>query len=209
MTVVLGRLNLPAKTIARIFVILATILLCAGMFLVCAGWLLALPAGSATTADAVVVLGGGGDNDRFLRGRSLVAEGWSSRLVLIHPTKQEVSEAKSLMSVAGLRPTNLLVDDRPAANTWQEAMSARRLMTEQGWTRVLVVSDPPHLLRVNYAWSSVFAGTGLSFTLIRTDPTWWTDWRWWRNPRATLFVKEEVLKLAYYLARYRFGVGQH
>jgi len=90
MTVVLGRLNLPAKTIARIFVILATILLCAGMFLVCAGWLLALPAGSATKADAVVVLGGGGDNDGFLRGRSLVAEGLSSRLVLFHPTFPEV-----------------------------------------------------------------------------------------------------------------------
>jgi len=200
---------LPEKIFAWTFAILATVLLCAGISLVCVGWLLALPAGSAAVADAVVVLGGGGDNERFLRGRTLVSEGLSSRLVLIHPSLPEVAEAKSLLAVVGLRPANLFVDDRPAENTWQEAVSARRLMTEQGWTRVLVVSDPPHLLRVNYAWSSVFAGTGLSFTLIRTDPTWWTDWRWWRNPRATLFVKEEVLKLAYYLARYRFGVGQH
>ena len=208
MTVVLGPLNLPAKNIARMTIILATVLFCAGLFLVCAGWLLALPAGAATAANAVVVLGGGGDSGRFLRGRSLVADGWSSRLVLIHPTKQEFAEAKSLLSDSGLRPPSLLVDDRPAANTWQEAMSARRLMKEQGWSRVLVVSDPPHMLRVHYAWSSVFAGTGLTFTLIRTQPSWWSDWCWWRNPLATLFVKEEVLKLAYYVARYRFGVGQ-
>ena len=207
MTVVLGQLNLPAKTFARMFVVLATVLLGTGIFLVCAGRLLSLPAGSAIVADAVVVLSGGGDNDRLLRGWSLVAEGWSSRLVLINPTKQEVAEAKSLLSDTSSLPAILMVDDRLAVNTWQEAMSARRLMTEQGWTRVLVVSDPPHLLRANYAWASVFSGSALRFTFIRTNPIWWSDWHWWLDQRSVLYVRDELLKLGHYVVHYRFGVG--
>jgi hypothetical protein len=48
-------------------------------------------------------------------------------------------------------------------------------------------------------------GTGLDYTLVATTPPWWPGWRWWRNPGASDFVGNEVLKLGYYVVRYRFG----
>jgi hypothetical protein len=80
-------------------------------------------------------------------------------------------------------------------------------MQAKGLKSVLVVSDPPHLLRVHYAWASHFWRTELAYTLIASTPPWWSPWRWWQNPQAKSFVTSELLKLGYYLVRYGFGLG--
>ena len=41
--------------------------------------------------------------------------------------------------------------------------------------------------------------------LVAADTPWWSAWRWWENEQAALFAGIEVLKLGYYLVRYRFG----
>ncbi len=69
----------------------------------------------------------------------------------------------------------------------------------------MVVSDPPHMLRLRYTWGSVLRGTGLAYTLVATSPPWWPGWRWWRTTESASFVGNEVLKLGYYVVRYRFG----
>ena len=79
-------------------------------------------------------------------------------------------------------------------------------MQAKGWRTVLVVSDPPHLLRLQYAWFSSFRGTDLTYTLIASNPPWWNPWRWWQNSVSVEFVESEVLKLGYYLLHYRFGL---
>jgi hypothetical protein len=103
-------------------------------------------------------------------------------------------------------PGVLIWDDVVPGNSWGEAKATRSRMLTNGWRTALVVSDPPHLLRVAYAWSSNFWGTSLSYTLIETHPPWWSVWRWWANPYASSFVGDEVLKLGYYVVRYRFGL---
>lgn len=79
-------------------------------------------------------------------------------------------------------------------------------MQANGWRSARVVSDPPHLLRVNYAWFSNFWDSDFSYTLIASNPPWWSAWRWWANPQSSSFVGDEVLKLGYCVARYRFGL---
>jgi hypothetical protein len=46
----------------------------------------------------------------------------------------------------------------------------------------------------------------LTYSLIATNPPWWSTWRWWANPHSVSFVESEVLKLGYYLVQYRFGL---
>jgi hypothetical protein len=99
-----------------------------------------------------------------------------------------------------------MVNGKPLRISWGEAKTTRDRMRANGWRSALVVSDPPHLLRLKYAWSSHFAWTGLSYTLIATQPPWWSAWRWWANQSSSNFVGAEVLKLGYYLVRYRFGL---
>ena len=83
-----------------------------------------------------------------------------------------------------------------------EPLLRRAWMEARGVKRVLVVSDPPHMLRLSYAWSRVFAGSGLSFSLVSSRPPWWSAWRWWANEYSRHFVGNEVLKLAYYVWHY-------
>jgi uncharacterized SAM-binding protein YcdF (DUF218 family) len=165
-----------------------------------AGAVLAWPASQPQHADVIVVLGGDGTNGRYTRGLEFLHAGYSRQLVLIEPNPADRKNA--LANVPGV----LIWDDVVPGNSWGEAKATRARMLANGWRTALVVSDPPHLLRLQYAWSSNFWGTGLSYTLIATHPPWWSVWRWWVNPYASSFVGEEVLKLGYYLVRYRFGL---
>ena len=159
---------------------------------------LALPARDIPCTDYdVVVLGGGAD--RYPRGRDLVLAGYSKRLLVIGANEQERKDQLARPPFA-----ELLFDNTPR-NSWEEARAVRAHMQAKGWHTALVVSDPPHLLRVAYAWSSALRGTDLSYTLVSSDPPWWPGWRWWRHPSASSFVGDEVLKLGFYLLRYPFG----
>lgn len=161
--------------------------------------MLSAPAGVAGEADVVAVLGG--DNGpRYQVGRQLVLDGYSRHLLLINPNRTVRADA-----MERLRGVELLQDFAPR-DTWSEAQALRTHMQANGWQSALVVSDPPHMLRMQYAWWSVFRGTGFTFTLIATAPPWWHPWRWWQNPQARGFVKAEVMKLGYYLVVYRFGL---
>jgi uncharacterized SAM-binding protein YcdF (DUF218 family) len=150
-------------------------------------------------ADVVVVLGGGG-GARYTRGAELVKAGFSKQLVLI-----ESIDAKRKDVLANV-PGVVFWDDVSPHNTWGEAHTTQARMRAMGWKSVLVVSDPPHMLRMRYAWGAAFRGSDLSYTLVATNPPWWSTWRWWTHPRAARFVKSEVLKLGYYVVHYRFGL---
>lgn len=165
-----------------------------------AGAVLAAPAGVPNAADAVVVLGGDGSAGRYTRGRELLLAGYSRQLVLIEPSAVDRKDA--LANLPGV----VIWDDVSPRNSWGEAKTTHLRMKANGWRTVLVVSDPPHMLRLRYTWFSNFWGSDLSYTLIATNPPWWSAWRWWDNPQSSSFVGEEVLKLGYYVLRYRFGL---
>jgi uncharacterized SAM-binding protein YcdF (DUF218 family) len=167
-----------------------------------AGAVLAAPAELPNTADIVVVLGGDGGSGRYMRGRELLHAGYSGQLVLIEPNAIDRKDA--LANVPGV----VIWDDVLPGNSWGEAKVTRAKMQAKGWKSVLVVSDPPHMLRLRYAWFSNFWGSGLSYTLITTNPPWWPAWRWWTNPASKSFVENEVLKLGYYVFRYGFGLWE-
>ncbi len=162
-----------------------------------AGAVLSSCAGVPHDVDLVVVLGGSAE--RYPRGKDLVLAGYSKRLLVINASEQERK-----VQQANLPGAELIFDNTPR-HTWDEAQVVRVHMLANGWHTALVVSDPPHLLRVAYAWSSAFRGTDLSYTLISSEPPWWPGWRWWRDPYASSFVGDEVLKLGFYLLRYPFG----
>jgi len=137
-----------------------------------------------------------------IRGRGLVLSGYSKRLIVLNAGAAARRDA--LAQVPGVE----FVDSMQApggAGSWGEAQVVRQRMQAEGLRSVMVVSDPPHMLRLRYTWGSVLRGTGLHYTLVATTPPWWPGWRWWRNPGASDFVGNEVLKLGYYVLRYRFG----
>jgi uncharacterized SAM-binding protein YcdF (DUF218 family) len=164
-----------------------------------AGALLQLPAQSPVSADAIVVLGGD-SGTRYAKGRALIEQGYAERLLLINPNMPALRDI-----AAGVGRLDEVHGETISRSSWDEAVNTLAWMVENDMGHVLVVSDPPHMLRLKYSWASVFRGSGREYTLVAADTPWWSAWRWWDNEQAALFAGIEVLKLGYYVVRYRFG----
>ena len=99
-------------------------------------------------------------------------------------------------------PFEALLFDGLSDSTHQEALNIAILLTAHHWQSALVVSDPPHLRRLNFCLDSVFKKAGLSYRLIAsTVPTWLAD-RWWQEERWRQFCINELEKLFFYAVVY-------
>lgn len=164
-----------------------------------AGYLLSFGAGPPVKADVVVVLGGDWYR-RYAVARELVLNNYSGRILVIHPNADSRADADGQ-----LRGVDIQFEVAPN-NTWEEAQVVRNWMHANSMRSAVIVSDPPHMLRLLYVCSSVFRGSGLTYDLVAAKPDWWSASHWSSNPTSEEFVKSEALKLAYYVVRYRFGV---
>jgi hypothetical protein len=170
-------------------------------------FLLQLPASAPSKADAIVILGGG-KGDRVKKSLDLYREGYARNIVL---TGIKLSHAKSHQGMTDSRAEFLIKHQVrleeisyliPSENSWEEAQSTQRMMQQRGWKDVIVVSDPPHMLRLSYSWGKAFRGYPKHFTLVATEPAWWSPLTWWDNKTSAIFVLSEFLKLSYYAVSY-------
>ncbi len=113
----------------------------------------------ARPADAIVVLGArvlnGGQAGDSLRARTLRAvelyhRGLAPAIVCTggvgeHPPS-EAEVAAELARNLGV-PAKALVLEMRSTSTWENAVNAAGICRERGWRRIVVVSDPYHLLR--------------------------------------------------------------
>jgi uncharacterized SAM-binding protein YcdF (DUF218 family) len=170
-----------------------------------AGEWLAAPAASPRRADAIVVLGGD-EGDRAQRALELYREGFAPILVLTGLEYGSAAPPSALtwradyLSARGV-PRSALRFEVDSKNSYGEAVNILRLMREQGWRRVIVVSAPPHMRRLDWTWSRVFKGSNLDYVLVASRPDWWSPQGWWREEKSGAFVIMEFIKLGYYVAK--------
>jgi uncharacterized SAM-binding protein YcdF (DUF218 family) len=167
------------------------------------GYFLEAPAQQPEKADLIVPLGGGGSS-RVHKAAELYAQGFAPN-VLLTDLRGGNANANSHSSDSRIQfllehgvPDNKLVFDANSTTSWEEAVNTLRLMREKNWRRVLVVSDPPHLRRLDWAWGKVFEGSGKEYRLIAAPLEGWDAGRWWQNDASARFVVTEVTKLTYY-----------
>ncbi len=92
--------------------------------------------------------------------------------------------------------------DGLSVNTHQESLNIAAILNAHHWHSALVVSDPPHLRRLNFCLSAVFKKAGLSYWLIQSDAPTWQANRWWQDERWRGFSLLEVVKLIFYAVVY-------
>jgi uncharacterized SAM-binding protein YcdF (DUF218 family) len=168
-----------------------------------AGHFLDAPAQQPEKADLIVALGG--DNGgRSHKAAELYQQGFAPKVLL---TGMEGGYAKTRSNYLNWRayflieqgvPENKLMFDDVSASSWDEAINTLRLMQAKDFHRVLVVSDPPHLRRLDWVWSKVFADSGKEYRLVPSDMEGWDAAHWWRNEASAQFVVMEYVKLGYY-----------
>jgi uncharacterized SAM-binding protein YcdF (DUF218 family) len=171
-----------------------------------AGHFLEAPGQAPVKADLLAALGGdnGARADKVLE---LYRGGYAPRVLLTGPdnhskTRSAYLNLRARYLVEEGVPTEAILFDHAARNSWQEAQNALALMRQRKLRRVLVVSDPPHLRRLGWVWGKAFEGSGREFVLVASDMDDWDAGHWWRTSASAQFVFGEYIKLAYYLVQY-------
>jgi len=162
------------------------------------------PQNDPERADLIAVLGGPTVADRLRRGAELYREGWGNRVMVSGFSESEPSPDDwrlRLLTRQGV-PLTAITTDASASSSLEEARMILRTLRAQAWTKVLVVSDPPHLRRLSLVYRKVFGADGTGYRLIASNPPWWDPDEWWRNPDAAAFLVEETIKLIYYKFAY-------
>jgi uncharacterized SAM-binding protein YcdF (DUF218 family) len=186
-------------------VVLLSVCFAAAALLFSTGFLVSLYAGNPEKTDVIVVLGG--DNGlRVRKGAELYNAGYASHIILTgiderfyHPSHPNWRERR--MMALGV-PKNAIRVDTQSMTTWEEAENTAETMEKKGWKSAIVVSDPPHMLRLNQTWKSAFEGTTKTFVLVSTEPDWWNPWLWWNNKKSYQFVINEIKKNIFYSLMY-------
>jgi uncharacterized SAM-binding protein YcdF (DUF218 family) len=177
----------------------------AGIFFLSLGFLVSQHAAIPEKSDVIIVLGG--DNGlRVRKGAELYNAGYATHVILTgiderfyrpgHPNWRE-----RRMTALGV-PKKAIKVDAKSKTTWEEAENTSNTMEKNGWTSAIVVSDPPHLLRLHQTWSKAFEGSSKKFILISTNPPWWHKVFWWKNKQSYQFVISEIKKNLFYAAVY-------
>ena len=189
----------------RILLVLLTATAIGGTLFLCLGILVSLNASEPRSSDVIIILGGD-DGLRVKKGGELYIAGYAPSILLTgidkkyyRPEKPNWRE-KRLMDM-GI-PKQAINVDTKSETTWEEALNSLVIMKEKGWERAIVVSDPPHMLRLHNTWSRAFRDSSRSFVLVPTSPAWWQPLLWWKNNTSYRFVLSEIQKNIYYAVVY-------
>lgn len=175
-----------------------------GVLIAFGGRFLSSPQFEPEEADLIAILGGG-VGERLKKGAELYRLGYANKILVTGFPEMDgntlptysIWRQKYLLE-QGI-PEQSLILDNSAKSSFTEAVAIRKLMLESKWRKVLIVSDPPHLRRLNIMLSSVFTkNDNLSFYLIASEPRWWRPQNWWADTISAQFVLLEVLKLGYF-----------
>jgi uncharacterized SAM-binding protein YcdF (DUF218 family) len=109
----------------------------------------------------------------------------------------------------GVPPEAIAIDDSVVTSTYAEVVQLNDFITHSQIPvrSVIVVSDPHHMRRARWTYRQVLGDQ----VRIRMAPVPFDrspyQRRWWTDEGSRGYVKSEYLKIAYYYARYRLGLG--
>jgi uncharacterized SAM-binding protein YcdF (DUF218 family) len=109
----------------------------------------------------------------------------------------------------GVPPEAIAIDDSVVTSTYAEVVQLNDFITHSQIPvrSVIVVSDPHHMRRARWTYRQVLGDQ----VRIRMAPVPFDrspyQRRWWTDEGSRGYVKSEYLKIVYYYARYRLGLG--
>lgn len=131
----------------------------------------------ARSADAIVVFAGGvgesggaggGVQERISRAVSLYRAGIAPHLIISSGfvfAEREAEQMKTL-AIAGGVPADAITLEQRAANTYENVVFTRDILSVNGWKRIVLVSSPYHMRRALLTWHKAAPGV----EVIATPP---------------------------------------
>jgi uncharacterized SAM-binding protein YcdF (DUF218 family) len=165
-----------------------------------------------TSADAVVVLGGGIDMRPFVAA-DLYTKGLVKKVLLskvkeppsveIGAVTSDTEDERKILLKLGVPDSAIETFGNANKNTREEA-TALKSWTERNAASVLII--PTEIFparRVSWMFRREFAGTGVRIEVPSFDPLrLYTRADWWRTEVGMLAFQNEILKYIYYRLKY-------
>jgi uncharacterized SAM-binding protein YcdF (DUF218 family) len=85
-----------------------------------------------------------------------------------------------------------------------EAIAIKRyfLATKSTPKRMIIVTSWPHSARAHWTFEKALHDTGIKIEMLPIEAIPYDKSNWWQSERGLLFVFEEYIKWARYLAKY-------
>ncbi len=130
--------------------------------------------------------------------------GWCSTYGYYH-----AAHARELAISLGVPFEAIVVDDSEVTSTYSETVLLKSWIDQESIAinSVIMVSDPFHMRRLQWTGRKVLGNEAeLLMAPVAFDATPY-DREWWKNEWSQNYVKDEYLKLIYYIARYQLSFG--
>jgi len=167
------------------------------LILVAVGGLL-IVADPIEQVDAVVVLSGD-DGDRLALAIEMHEKGMAPILVITDTTNAANRRLKNEAIAGGFAEADVYVTDLQVDSTADEAVAVRELSVKEGWSKLMVVTDPYHSFRTRLVFRRAMRATNIEIFVRPVVGHWFRSPTWFFHVEGWQVVFLEIGKLINYL----------
>lgn len=149
-------------------------------------------------ADAIIVVSGGDTIARSREAVTLYKAGWANKIVFSGAAKDinSPSNAKVMKDDAislGVNEGDIIIEER-SENTVENASMTKRVIEENNWKRIILVSSIYHQRRVAYEFSKVLSSDVKIVNHPTRNDKLWNSKTWWLSFSGWFLAISEFIK---------------
>ena len=163
------------------------------------------------SAQRIFVLGGN-SYDRGYKAARLWHQGMAPKVLCtgdhIPTSIKSIGDSVSLADLAAIRVRSLDVDSvnveahTVGTSTMEESEFILQKCLDNGWNKIILISDLFHTRRLRYVFEDKFRENGIQVIIIGAESSNYDEAQWWNYEEGLIMVNNEYIKLFYYIWKY-------
>ena len=141
-------------------------------------------------SDVIVVLGGG-DNERVEEAARLYNKGFSGHIIMSGGSAEMMKRQTVALGV----PQESIILEPKARHTYEHPIFVKPIMQARGFRSAIVVSSTYHMRRSAILFNRAFKNNGIELTYHPARESWFKIEGWWKNTDSREAVREEYIKM--------------
>lgn len=155
-------------------------------------------------SDLILCLGGG-KTERITKTIQLYKNNFSKKdKILLSNIDSNINNQNLItLSQEGIKKENIILTSI-TRNTYEELLFTKKLMIENKYESIIIISDEPHSRRIKILLNTFlkFPENKLSYTIVGSNVPWWEKKQFYKHKRAIYFVVNESFKIIYNIVFY-------
>ena len=164
-----------------------------------------------TSADAIVILGGGPENRPFAAARLFHAG--VAPLILYMDVKPGPAEALGVVPTEEEQTRRILLSNSVpesamcmigtnVASTYDESCAVRKWAKQTGAKSIVITTDLFHTRRARWIFRKELRDTNLKISLAAVESRYYGVTNWWQQEQGVIDFQNEIIKSVYYRLKY-------